>query len=58
MTTSTTLMERLMIKITIEESVICIMMVWGNMFFTSTDAAMSFHGCGVSMYPQFYDKIL
>ena len=47
-----------MIKITIEESVICIMMVWGNMFFTSTDAAMSFHGCGVSMYPQFYDKIL
>ena len=29
-----------------------------NCYFTSADVAMISHGCGVSMYPQFYDQHL
>ena len=31
---------------------------WKNGYFDSSDAAMLGHGCGVFLYPQFYDKRL
>ena len=30
---------------------------WNKQFFKSADVLMLGHGCGVSQYPQFYDKI-
>ena len=31
---------------------------WGNSYFTSAYVYMLGYGCGVSQYPQFYDKYL
>ena len=31
---------------------------WKAQFFKSADVLMLGHGCGVSQYPQFYDRIL
>ena len=30
---------------------------WKAQFFNSADVSMLGHGCGVSQYPQFYDRI-
>ena len=32
-------------------------LVWKAKLFKSVDVSMLGHGCGVSQYPQFYDKI-
>ena len=32
--------------------------VWKNSYFNSADVSMLGYGCGVSQYPQFYDKEL
>ena len=34
------------------------MLVWKNSYFTSDDVSMLGYGCGVSQYPQFYDRDL
>ena len=31
---------------------------WKSQLFNSDDVSMLVHGCGVSQYPQFYDRIL